>query len=66
MLYSVMITNGLFLSFNAPEPVAIARSRIGMVAPRIFATPHTTGLDLGINVRDGHCNTSRTLNTLMP
>src|SRR5689334_16915908 len=66
VLYSVMITKGLFLSFNAPEPVAIARSRIGMVAPRMFATPHTTGLDLGISVSWGHCSTSRTLKTLIP
>ncbi len=66
VLYSVMIAKLLVRSCNPRRSVASARSRIGMVPPRMFATPRTTGLDLGITVRRGHCNTSFTLNTLMP
>ncbi|MCY1309416.1 hypothetical protein D9M70_595100 [compost metagenome] len=37
-----------------------------MVAPRMLATPRTTGCALGSRVNAGHCSTSLTLNTLMP
>ncbi|MNE81499.1 hypothetical protein D3C80_1781570 [compost metagenome] len=67
VLYSVMITKLLRVSScSGANPVAIDRSRIGMVAPRMLATPRTTGWDLGSTVSAGHCSTSLTLNTLMP
>ena len=47
-------------------PIAIDKSITEIVCPRICATPLMYELDFGNEVSRGHCNTSRTLNTLIP
>src|SRR5690606_15250376 len=65
-LYSAMITKLFCRSVSGRRPVARAMSRIGMVPPRMLATPHTTLLDLGMLLSRGQGRISLTLNTLMP
>ncbi len=65
-LYSEMMMKHLVRSSIGRLPIAMLRSITEMVWPRIWATPRMQEFSLGMTVKGGHCNTSRTLNTLMP